>query len=464
MGGLFQGLEIGKRALLTHQLSMSIIGHNLANVSTPGYTRQRVNVASAMPIETANYNIGNGVTAENIVHIRDLFLTGQYRRENKSLGEWSYREKALGQVESLFNEPQDQGLGNVLNKFWSTWLDLSNNPESTAARSAVVSQSKMLTNAFHSLDRQLQEMYVSADRDVAGAVNDINQQAHEIANLNRMIVSEELGGQTANDLRDQRDLLIDQLSQIVDINTADKANGSTTVYVGGLAIVENADTFEFATTVASSGQQAKYDIVWKGSSTRVKIKGGELKGILDTRDTLIPAYREKLDTLARTIVQQVNAVHQSGTGLDGRSGRTFFNSAFTSAGTIQLDNAVEQDPSAIAASLSGEPGDNAVALSIADLRTKPLLSSGAATIGEFYDAVIGRVGIDSNEASTFKNNYEVLTRQIENSRQSVQGVSLDEEMAEMVRMQHSYAAAAKLITFIDQALEDLIHGMGVVGR
>ena len=157
-----------------------------------------------------------------------------------------------------------------------------------------------------------------------------------------MIVSEELGGQKANDLRDQRDLLIDQLSQIVDINTADKANGSTTVYVGSLAIVENADTFEFATTVASSGQQAKYDIVWKGTSTRVKLKGGELKGILDTRDTLIPAYREKLDTLARTIVQQVNALHQSGAGLDGRSGRAFFNSAFTSAGTIQLDNAIEQ--------------------------------------------------------------------------------------------------------------------------
>jgi flagellar hook-associated protein 1 FlgK len=463
MSGLFQGLEIGKRALLTHQLTMNTIGHNLANVNTPGYTRQRTMLTSAQPLETANYNLGNGVTVTSINQIRDLFLTSQYRRESKSLGEWEYREKTLGQIETFFAEPNDESLGDVLNKFWTSWLDLSNNPESSAARSAVASQADTLTNSFHSLNRQLNEMQASANMDVASRIEDINLISKQIANLNRLVVSEELGGQSANDLRDQRDYLVDNLSKLVDVTTREKANGSLAVYISGLAIVDNADTFQLDTVVDTTASQTKYDIVWKNTKTTVKITGGELKGLLDTRDKILPGYINKLDQLASAIVREVNQLHRDGTGLDGITGRNFFNGSFVSAANIRVEQNIADDPNQIAVSISGEPGDNANALAIADLRDMTTMSYGTTSITDFYNSMIGDIGIQSNEAQTFKGNFESLLNQIENSRQSVQGVSLDEEMAEMVRQQHAYEAAARLITYMDESLDTIIHGMGIVG-
>ncbi len=464
MSGLFQGLEIGKRALLTHQLSMNTIGHNVANVNTPGYTRQRTVVTSAYPVENANYIIGNGVTANTILQVRDQFLTAQYRRENKSLGQWTYREKTLGQIETFFGEPNDESLGDVLNQFWNSWLDLSNNPESSAARQAVVSQSNRLTNAFHTLDRQLNAVRVAADQDVSGRVQQINEVAHQIANLNRLVTSEEIGGDRANDLRDQRDKLIDDLSSMVDVTTAEKANGSVTVYISGLAIVENADTFELDTRTNSSGEYTKQEIIWKNTKTAVKINGGELKGLLDTRDVVVPKYLKNLDDLARTIISQVNEQHRTGTGLNGQSGLNFFNGSFTSAGTIQIEQNILNDPTLIAASQSGEPGDNANALAISGLRQKLTMDYGTTSITEFYTSMVSDIGVESHEAQTFKGNFEVLIQQIENSRQSVQGVSIDEEMTNLVKAQHAYDAAARVITFVDQALDTLINGMGVAGR
>jgi len=464
MSGLFQGLEIGKRALLTHQLSMNTIGHNLANVNTPGYTRQRTVVTSAYPIETANYIIGNGVTAHSIMQVRDHFLTTQYRRENQSLGQWSYREKTLTQIETFFNEPNIDSLGDILNQFWNSWLDLSNNPESNAARQSVVSEGNRLTNAFHNLHRQLEAVQATADQDVGTMVGQINEVADQIANLNRLVVSEELGGQRANDLRDQRDHLIDNLSRLVDVTTAEKGNGSVTVYISGLAIVENADTFEIGTRVDSSGTMARHEIVWKNTTAAVKITGGEIKGLLDTRDVILPRYRDYLDDLAGTIVREVNAQHAMGTNLNGTTGFNFFNGAYVRAGTIRVEENIRNDPTMIAASQTGEPGDNANALAISDLRQRLTMNYGTMSITEFYASMVSEIGVETHEAETFKGNYEILIQQIENSRQSVQGVSVDEEMANMVRQEHAYSAAARVITFIDEALETLIHGMGIVGR
>jgi len=464
MSGLFQGLEIGKRALLTHQLSMNTIGHNVANVNTPGYTRQRTVVTSAFPVENANYILGNGVTTHTILQVRDQFLTAQYRRENKSLGEYSYREKTLGQIESFLAEPNDESLGDVLDQFWNSWLDLSNNPESSAARQAVISQANRLTNAFHTLNRQFDAVRISADTDVTGRVQQINEIAHQIANLNRMVTSEEVGGDRANDLRDQRDKLIDDLSGLVDVTVAEKANGSTTVYISGLAIVENADTFELETRVNSSGEYTRQEIFWKNTKTAVKITGGELKGLLDTRDVIIPRYMKQLDDLARTIVDQVNTVHRAGMGLDGVSGLNFFNGTYATAATIQIEQNIISDPTLIAASQSGEPGDNANALAISSLRQELTMDYGTTSITEFYASMVSQIGVESHEAQTFKGNFEVLIQQIENSRQSVQGVSMDEEMANLVQAQHAYDAAARVITFIDEALDTLISGMGVAGR
>ncbi|MEE9441133.1 MAG: flagellar hook-associated protein FlgK [candidate division Zixibacteria bacterium] len=465
MPGLFHGLEIGKQALLTHQLSMTTIGHNLANVNTPGYSRQRVTVTSAMPIEMAKFNIGSGVTAKTITHVRDLFLTNQYRRESKSLGEWTYKEKSLSQIESFFAEPSDNSLGSALNNFWESWSSLAaGDADSSTPRNQIVASARTLINSFRILDRQVTELISSTDNDIVNRVEQLGQFAKQIANLNRLIASEELGGQKANDLRDQRDYLVDELSKLVDVATREEKNGTISVFISGLAIVENADTYELEIRKLSKDNIVISEIVWEGTSTAVKLKGGELKGLIDVRDTIAPRYRNRLDDLAQTLVTELNAIHRAGTDVYGDTGYNFFNPLFTTAGTIRIDNSITLDSGRIAASLSGEIGDNANALAIYDIRNGLVGALGNASITEYYNSTVGMVGVETHEAKTFKSNFEVLMQQITNSRESVQGVSLDEEMANLVKMQHAYNAAARIITTMDEALGTVIQGMGVVGR
>lgn len=295
-------------------------------------------------------------------------------------------------------------------------------------------------------------------------MDQINLLARQIGNMNRLIVSEELGGQSANDLRDQRDYLIDQMSQLVEVTTREKPNGSVTVYISGLAVVENADAFELGTRMIGEDNTIKHQIIRKDSDTTITLYGGELRGLLDIRDRVAPGYRERLNEMAATLINRVNTLHRQGTDLYGNTGSNFFDSLYQTAATISLDPNMESDSNRIAVSLSGEAGDNANALAIHDLRYQLLMASGSSTIGEYYSSTVGGIGVDTHEAKTFKGNYEVLLQQIKNSRESVQGVSLDEEMAQLTKMQHAYNAAARVITVMDEALGTVIQGMGVVGR
>ncbi|MFQ5453579.1 MAG: flagellar hook-associated protein FlgK [Candidatus Zixiibacteriota bacterium] len=463
MSGLFQGLEIGRRSLLTAQMVLQTIGHNIANVNTPGYTRQRVNITSTIPDINTIGVIGTGVQVADIRHIRDLFLGTQYRQENKSLGQWKYKEKVLSEIEALFNEPNDGTLSDVLNGFWDAWSDLSNSPESTSARAAILAQSKMLTNGFHQLANQLNDLRDSIDRDMVSLTEDINLLTGEIARLNGQIKKTELGNIKANDLRDARDLLIDDLSSIIDVNSVENKNGEVTVYIGAMSIVNGSEPINIDVKINNVNGNITHSLVWEGTSINFKNTGGQLKGLLDTRDEIIPRYLDELNTLAKTLITEVNAVHNPGFGLNNSTGVDFFDVSFTDAFNIKINSEIEFDISKIASSQSGEEGDNVIALAIHDLRNKRVLNN-TNTFNDFYNSLVGGMGIESHEAKSFSANYDLLVKQIEFSRESVQGVSLDEEMVNMVKYQHAYDAAARVITTMDQALDTVINGMGLVGR
>ena len=234
MPGLSQGLEIGRRALLASQASLQTIGHNIANVNTPGYTRQRVNISSTFPENNTLGSFGTGVEVTSIQHIRDLFLGDQYRQESKSLGEWSYKEKVLSQVESLFNEPNDNTLSDQMNEFWNAWDDFAKDPGSSSTRNQLVSQTKIMTNSFHELTDQVETLRSSIDSDLNNYTNQINSMTSEVARLNHQIQSLEVGGVKANDLRDSRDLVLDKLSSLVDINTNESQSQTFTYSQGKL--------------------------------------------------------------------------------------------------------------------------------------------------------------------------------------------------------------------------------------
>ncbi len=464
MPGLFQGLQIGRSALLTHQLALQTISNNIANVNTPGYSRQRVNITTALPEYSTIGILGAGVTVSDIQQARDLFLGQQYRQQNKSLGQWQYREKVFTQIESLFNEPNDTTLSNLMNNFWDSWSDLSTSPDSTSSRSQILEQAHLLTNGFHEMANQLNSLRSSIDNDMANLVQEVNRLTSQVASINQQIKSLELGTSKANDLRDSRDLLLDNLSKIIDVNSVEQPNGEVTVYIGAMSLVNGSDSIKIGATVSNVDGTMIHNLVWQGTKISLKNSSGQLKGLMDARDQIIPDYLEKLNTLASTFVSQVNSLHQSGYGLDGSTGTDFFNPNLTDAANIEVNGEIELDPSKIVASASGEPGDNTIALAIHALRNAGVLENDTTSMNDYYNTIVGALGVESNESQSVSANADLLVQQIDYARQSVQGVSLDEEMTNMIKYQHAYDAAARVITAMDQALDTVISTMGIVGR
>lgn len=463
MAGLFQGLEIGRRALMTHQVTLQTIGHNIANVDTPGYSRQRVNVSSTWPESSPQGMIGTGVTVDDIRSIKDLFLGTQYRESQKSLGNWTYKDKALQQIESLFNEPQDSSLNDMLNEFWNSWSELSTNSDSSSNRNSVLATANQLINGFHQLANSISELRAATDSDLASLTAEVNRITSEIGQLNQHIKKAELGGERANDLRDHRDQLTDELAGIIDVNVIEKEDGGTLVAMGSMILVDGSSTLRIDANASIRDGEITHELVWSGTEVQLSNRDGQLAGLIETRDKIIPKYLDQLNELARSVVEQVNAIHETGYGLDGSTGVAFFDPAFTDASNIRVNQEITRDINRIAASQSTD-GDNLLSLAISDLRNAEVTANGSMTINDFYTSMVGSLGVEAREATSFTSNYELLSNQIDSQRQSVQGVSLDEEMTNMVRSQHAYDAAARVITTMDEALDTVIRGMGVVGR
>jgi flagellar hook-associated protein 1 FlgK len=461
MSGILQGLELAKRALMSQQFALTTTGHNIANADTPGYSRQRVNLEATDPMVSTIGRIGTGVRVASVQHLRDLFLTGQYRQGNDQLGRWSSMQSALSEVENTLREPSDTGFNSVLSGFFNAWQLLSQNPESSAARASVREQASTLVNAFHQLSNRLSDLERSLDNGVATQVAEINETAAELAQLNRQIQRSELGGQSANDLRDRRDQLLDELSQHVNVNVIAQGNSITRVFLGSMEVVGQDSYRALGTRTVGAGTLTRTAVVWQGTLTEVTIQGGELSGVMAARDEAVPEYRDMLDQLAGAIVSSVNALHATGSGLDGTAGYNFFDPTRTSAADIALSAAVTGDLSRIAASQSGEVGDNANALAIANLQNALAMNGDTSTFADYYAQLIGTIGTRAKEATDAKENAGLVVEQIEFSRQSIQGVSLDEETANLIRSQHAYAAAARVVSAVDSALNTLINEMGV---
>ena len=464
MYGINVGFEIGRRALLAQQYSLNLTGHNIANVNTPGYTRQQAIMTSTRPFCSANGIFGTGVDVVTVRHLRSVFLDEQYRQETQNLGKWQTLANSWGQIETIYTEPSDTGFSAVLDNFWNSWQDLAASPDDQAARVAVREQATLLVNSFHQFSNQLKDYQKSLNNDIANRVGEINRIARQIADLNQSISTSELTGNTANDLRDRRDLLIDQLSQYVNVQVIEQPSGSATVQIDAMTIVERNEVFELETTVEEKGINVNNKIQFKDSKVLPEITSGELAGLLDVLDNIVPDRVNELNQMAVSLVKSLNEIHRRGTGLDGISGRDFFDPTTTGAEDIEIDEKVLENVSNMAASGNGQRGDNSIATRIAALRSDLTMNGGTATFGDYYNSVVGIIGVRSKEASNAAANQQTLLNNIEENRQSLEGVSLDEETANLIKYQHAYEAAARVITTMDEALNTVINNMGLVGR
>jgi len=459
MSGLVGILDIGKRALMTYRLAMNITGHNVANANTPGFSRQRPILTTTLPIDFRPGQLGTGVKVDQIERMRDQFLDIQVRGETSSVGQWEERQKFLGEVETIFNEPSDSSLNNALSDFWNSWQDLANDPENMATRVSVREKAQLLSNTFHRVRSKLRRVQEDINQSIAGKVEDINSLAGRIAKLNGKIVRIEISGENANDLRDQRDLLIDQLSKLADISTVELDDGSVTISIAGNSLVERVNTVDLGTSVRSSTYGAVLDVSYGQGGQVLTFTDGELKGLMDLRDEVVPQYIGDLDSLASTLITRVNALHSAGYGLDGTTtGLDFFSGS--DASDIGIDQNIQGDVSLIAASTDGSPGNGGNALAISELANQLTMNGNSASFGDFYQAMMGNLGILSQEASQNYTNTTLLQTQLENHRQSVAGVSLDEEMTNMINYQHSFEAAARIINTVDEMMNTIINEMG----
>ncbi|GAB6173391.1 flagellar hook-associated protein FlgK [Paradesulfitobacterium aromaticivorans] len=489
MHSTFFGLELARRALETQQYALDVTGHNIANANTQGYTRQVANMKSTTP-DTINslghsLSVGTGVTLENITRARDAFVDRQYRWETTKQEYWGGRQDALQKVEGMFNEPSENSLHDDMNKFWTAWSDLSKNPENMGARSVVHERALTLIDSFHHLAQQVTDMKNNMDANVRVQIHQINSYSEQIADLNEQIKRAEVAGDNPNDLRDKRDSLVDDLSKIVSVRVVETIDSNFTdrevhnyqVNIGAETtppqiLVSNTTAYKLDETAVNGNGFAV--VQWDasapnpGAALNLGDRLGSLQANMEIRDDYLPNFLQKfLDDLALGIAQTVNTLHNTGEGLTAGVQGDFFDPASTTAANIALDPYVDDLSHIATRPIGAEIGDGGVAQQISSLANgwaaapSPFPTSAATSFGDFYGANIAQMGIDVQQADRMKAGEDVLVTHLSNQRESLSGVSLDEEMTNLVRFQKSYSAAARVVTMMDDMLDTIVNRMGV---
>ena len=459
MSSLNASLEIARRALRAHQLTMGVIGANVANVNTPGFSRRRTYLGASAGIMTNHGTVGTGVEVTTIRRDRDMLLEGLYRQHNSAAGNWSALEQALGRVETVFPAADTDGLGDALGAFWSAWNNLANDPADPGRRAVVRAAGEQVADTFHRLDAHLASLMSDLDAEMGADTDRINRIATRLAALNVGISAAELRGQEASDLRDERDSLLEELSGIATVHSQETSTGAVTVSLGTEVLVQDDRARQLEVVPVAGAGQASVRVRWQDTQRDVQADGGHLAGLVTARDERLAGYRATLDTLAATLVEQVNRVHVTGSGLDGSTGNAFFDPAWTHASDIRLDHGVDTDLERIAASASGATGDGNTAQAIAGLRTAALLGNGQLTFEGFYRGLVGQIGLDASHAASSVAAESGALDAIDAQRASISGISLDEEMTQMLSTQHAYEAVIRITTVIDDMMDTLISGL-----
>ncbi len=461
MSTLFYGLNIAKNALFAQTHVLNVVSHNVANANTPGYSRQTVLLASIADSDTNQsimlneITVGSGVEAKFVARSRFGLYDAIYRKENQNYNSYAKTEELLNQVELLFDEPSDRGLSQIMNDFFNGWQDLANDPQNMAARQSLKSMGNELCDRFHRINDQLLTMRQDIDNEISAMPERINEISREIADLNSSIRVADSQGTSANDLRDKRDVLIDELSEYSDVRAVEQSDGTYTVIIGSKVIVEHDSVSELKAVSSTADQRnIKKTVITSEDGSQYSPTQGKIGALITFRDNVIEDIIDKFDKLAESIVRTVNFEHENGYSLTGETERSFFDPSHVKAFNISISDDIN-DVSYIAASGDGSKGDNANALRINDLRYLKLVES-QFSFSEYYNATIADIGVMAREAKSGRQNEELLVTQIDNSREAIKGVSIDEELITMIQTQHIYQAASRLIVTIDAMLETLM--------
>ena len=542
ISGLF---DIGKSALFASQAALSVTSNNIANMNTPGYTKQDIILNIAHPVTTSAGAIGQGVSVAGITRSYDQFIQAQLLGQQQSQGRSAAMDQAWGQIEQVFNEAQSMGLSTSLSAYFNAWQDVAVNPASPSQRIVLLQKANMLTVTAQSMERSITATLDNTNASITDAARQVNGLATDIAKLNDQIVQHEAGSNTksANDLRDQRDQKLNDLAKLIDFSVYEDNNGSITVTVGMRNLVSGLKTNPLSSVKNADGNQ---DLFLDGMNITGNIQQGQIGGLIAVRNDVKSSALTGLRKMVASITQQINDLHTQGYDLNGNAGIDFFNplqlsttsssagagitaatitnpalltldeyritfaggnysvynkqsgalvsppTAYNPAGTTitlpgmsidisgpatnadfftisPLTNAISNfgvavtDPQKVAAALTTGgpgnpiPGDNGIALQIAALTDTAQSSLGNTTFSGYYSGIVSTVGSMKQVAAdslTFDNK---LVSALTARRDSISGVSLDEEAANLIRFQRSYEAAARMISVADDLMKTLMN-------
>lgn len=499
MGSTFGGIEIGKRALFAQRSAMTTTGHNIANANTEGYSRQLavMKATNALPYPATQNDrqpgqVGTGVEVTSITRLREKYLDGQYRTTNSEYGFWEGKANVLGMIEDVMNEPSDNGLQVTLDRFWQSWQDLTKEPDVLSAREVVLQRALAVTNTMQQMSGSLQSLKADVGEIMNIKVKDVNSIASQIRDLNDQISRLVPHGYSPNDLYDQRDLLVDQLSKLVSVKETPSPNGMVNISIEGTG----GESFLLVNGRQEIGTFDESFPVKKGEIAALRAALGT-----ESEQGDIDRYLGQIDQYATEMAKEINALHRQGVNLDDLKGNVSYENgqrlpffidrnwyeanqalfdppdyaAISAAGAemdpkragdMMINPLILRDSNKIAAASKDSQafGDGSTATAISKLKFKPLQGfEDKATLDQFYRYTIAKLGMESQEAQRFMENSDMARNTVEARRQSVSGVSLDEEMANMVKYQHAYNAAARSISAMDEMLDKLINGTGRVG-
>ena len=355
--GLNSLLDVAKSALFTAQQALTVTGHNISNVNTPGFSRQEVILTEERPVDGSPGQVGTGVKIEQIRRAVDVFLNRELTNSQEGLGQFTVTSDELRRLESLFRDTSGQGLAGQLNEFFKALQDATTTPSQTTPRSVVIAKASTLASTFHQINADLTDTRRAIDVQIGVNISEINGLTRKIADFNTQIKSAEVSGQNANDLRDKRDLAVNELATRIEVSTLDRIDGTVSVFTArGLVLVDQ-ETTRNLVGVESTDNQGLLDIGYDIGGNQPSIitdliTGGRVRGLIDVRDGTIPSVQQGIDALAGSLLNEVNQVHRVGYGLDGSTGQDFFSglsvttkAPSTNVGTGAIGNGAVTAPS-----------------------------------------------------------------------------------------------------------------------
>ena len=474
MPSLFSGINVALRSLMAQQEAMVVVEHNVANANTPGYHRQEAIFSANIPSSQAMTfgggsvgQFGTGVMVEKIQRFSQNFMDVRYREAISDSARWTLQSEILGQVEGALAETSKDGLTTKLDEFWNSWQALSGDPTNSSLKASVLADAQALASAINSRSGSLLQLRYDQNLTFKQGADEINDIASQIATLNEQISHSLAVNQQPNDLLDQRDQYLDRLSELTGALSFPQENGEVIVSINGHVLVNGNETFK----LVIDGSQPMAAVKWEDGQN-FTASTGELAALQSVRDGSIVNMIDALDNLAYNLVQAVNQIHNPDPATlpsdppYAAAGMDFFQPLATvqgAAGSLRVNPAMETLSNIMGAS-AAYPGNGDIATSIANLRSATQASLDGLSFNSFYTSSVASLALETKNAAEYASNSKNVASTIKTSRESYSGVSLDEEAANLVKIQRAYQAAARMVNAMDEMLDTIINGMGLVGR